>query len=356
MRGVKMKELLIDFIKNLKTNKRINSFDEATTKQAVILKLLSILEWDIFNDEEVKPEYKVSSKSVDYCLRIANTNKVFLEIKKIREDLEKHQEQLLNYSFQEGIKLAVLTNGITWWLYLPLYEGSWEQRRFYAIDILQQKSDEIALKFIDFLSKDNIITGKAHQNAEEIYKSRKKQTVIKDTLPKVWEKIVSEPDKSLVELLSETTEKVCGYKPEFKEIEHFLRKIKKMSITQLESPYQIPRGQGVTKTVISGENISCDVLIQHIIKVLGRHEEKVTKKQVEEEIYQTLREIFELPYYQENPPKVFVPRWQHNIAWAKEKAKGDGLVKWPADSGRGYWELTQKGREYYQKMISNNLG
>ena len=47
-----MKELLNDFIKNLKTNKRINSFDEATTTQAVILKLLSILEWDIFNDEE----------------------------------------------------------------------------------------------------------------------------------------------------------------------------------------------------------------------------------------------------------------------------------------------------------------
>ena len=353
MRGVKMKEPLIAFIKNLKTNKRINSFDEATTKQAVILKLLSILEWDIFNDEEVKPEYKVSSKSVDYCLRIVNTNKVFLEIKKIREDLEKHQEQLLNYSFQEGVKLAVLTNGITWWFYLPLYEGSWGQRRFYAIDILQQKSDEIALKFIDFLSKDNIITGKAHQNAEEIYKSRKKQTVIKDTLPKVWEKIISKPDEILVELLSETTEKICGYKPEVKEIEHFLSKIKKISITPLESLQQVSREQGLAKVGIPGEKISCDVLIQHIIKVLGRHEEKVTKKQVEKEVYQALRETFEQPYYQETPPKVFVPRWQHNIAWAKERAKHEGLVKKPIDSGRGYWELTQKGREYYQEMINN---
>ncbi|GAH62365.1 unnamed protein product, partial [marine sediment metagenome] len=119
---------------------------------------------------------------------------------------------------------------------------------------------------------------------------------------------------------------------------------------------QVSREQGLAKVVIPGEKISCDVLIMLIIKSLGRHEEKVTKKQVEEEIYQTLRETFEQPYYQENPPKVFVPRWQHNIAWAKEKAKHGGLVKKPIDSGRGYWELTQKGREYYQKIMSNNLG
>jgi predicted type IV restriction endonuclease len=90
-------------IQDIRSNERITTFDEATTKQAIILRLLSELGWHIFNTEEVKPEYSVSNKRVDYALRINNTNKVFLEIKKVTEDIERHQNQLLEYSFQEGI-------------------------------------------------------------------------------------------------------------------------------------------------------------------------------------------------------------------------------------------------------------
>ena len=124
-----MKEQLIGFIADIRSKNLINSFDEATMKQAIILRLLSALSWNIFDISEVKPEYSVSSKRVDYSLRINNASKVFLEVEKVTEDLENHQEQLLNYSFQEGVKLAILTNGITWWFYLPLNEGNWEQRK-----------------------------------------------------------------------------------------------------------------------------------------------------------------------------------------------------------------------------------
>ncbi|GAI53783.1 unnamed protein product, partial [marine sediment metagenome] len=44
------------------------------------------------------------------------------------------------------------------------------------------------------------------------------------------------------------------------------------------------------------------------------------------------------PYYQELVSNG-VPRWQHNLAWAKERAKKKGLIKPPDESGRGYWEL-----------------
>ena len=42
---------------------------------------------------------------------MAGNRKVFLEVKKIGEDLESYQGQLLMYAFEEGVKLAVLTNG-----------------------------------------------------------------------------------------------------------------------------------------------------------------------------------------------------------------------------------------------------
>jgi len=144
---------LQDLIDSLKGDNRLSTFDEASTKQVVILRILDALEWDIFNIDEVCPEYSVGGKRVDYALRYDKKNKVFIEVKKVSEDLEKHQEQLLNYSFHEGVNLAILTNGISWWFYMPLKAGSWEQRKFYSIDIYDQKTDVIVTKFEEFLSK-----------------------------------------------------------------------------------------------------------------------------------------------------------------------------------------------------------
>jgi len=213
---------LNSFIESLKGDRRIISFDEAATKQAVVLKILSLLSWEIFNIDKVTPEYSVGGKRVDYSLRINNANKVFIEVKRIGEELENHQEQLLNYSFQEGVKISILTNGVTWWFYLPLHEGSWEQRKFYTIDVLQQEPEDVTAKFIDFISYDNIDSGNAVQNAEAIYKGQQKLNVLKDTLPKAWDKIISEPDEILIELISDTAEKFCGYKADSGLVKQFL--------------------------------------------------------------------------------------------------------------------------------------
>ena len=259
-----MQYQVISFIESLKADKRIISFDEAATKQAVILKLFSLLGWDTFNIDEVTPEYSVFSKRVDYSLRINNANKVFIEVKKIGEELENHQEQLLNYSFQEGVKLSILTNGVTWWFYLPLYEGSWDQRKFYTIDILQQKSEDVVSKFIDFLSKDNIANGKAIQNAEKIYKGQQKQNILKDTLPKAWNKIIFEADELLIELINETSEKICGYRADIELIEQFLSKHKEVFLVSTPSrktilsprPKIIPRKPTSIPESYSGRSIS----------------------------------------------------------------------------------------------------
>ena len=180
---------------------------------------------------------------MDYALRHNNYNKVFIEVKKVGEDLEKHQEQLLNYSFQEGVKLAILTNGVTWWFYLPLHEGSWEQRKFYTIEIYDQDAEEITQKFVEFLFKENVVSGKAIENAEKIYTSKQKQYLIKDTLPKAWDKLINEPDENLIELIAETTEKLCGYKPDHSTVENFLASY----VRKMEKKVVEPLRQGVPR-------------------------------------------------------------------------------------------------------------
>ena len=211
-----------DLIARLKKNPRLRSFDEAATKQAIILPLLKILGWDTYDVEEVYPEYTVEKRRVDYALRIQGRNEFFLEVKKPVEELENHEEQLLDYSFRQGVKLASLTNGITWLFYLPLKEGSWADRKFYAVDIIAQEPEHAVKKFVEILSRQNVECGEAHRSAESIYNSAIRQRTLKEKLPEAWNKIINEPSPILIDSLADITEKLCGFKPTNIDVIEFL--------------------------------------------------------------------------------------------------------------------------------------
>ena len=232
---------LLEFIKSIQKNQDLLIYDEASTKQAVILPILSKLNWDIFNRNEVYPEFSTEGKRVDYSLRIMNVNKVFIEVKRINVDLESHTRQLLNYSFQEGVSLAILTNGITWWFYLPLNELNWEKRKFLTIELPEQDAEEIVSRFTEFLSKDNINSGQSIESAFKIFKSKQRLFKIQETLPKAWNKIINEPDELLVELLSDATEKLCGYKPNEETVGSFIKNnISPKFVTSNQQPFIPP--------------------------------------------------------------------------------------------------------------------
>jgi predicted type IV restriction endonuclease len=226
---------LLDFIGTVKSNAdQFKRYDEIETKQAMILPVLQFLGWNVWDTEEVKPEHPVEGKKaaeggkVDYCLRIQKNSKVFIEVKRPSEDLEKHQEQLLVYSFTEGVNIAVLSNGIVWWFFLPLKKGHWKERKFYAIDISQQGSDEIAEIFNQLIAKQNVQSGEALKNAEFILEERDRKKKITETLPKAWNKLIGEYDATLINLLAETTESMCGFKPEDEDTKKMILRYKNM--------------------------------------------------------------------------------------------------------------------------------
>ena len=169
-----MIEEITKFVENLKSNLRLLTYGEEATKQSIILPLLNLLGWNVFKNEEVAPEFSIENGRVDYSLRLNNSNEVFIEVKKTSEDLDKiqYQEQLLNYSFRHGVELAILTNGLTWWFYLPKEKGDWKARKFYSIDITQQQSADIAQRFIGLISKSNVQSGKALENAKTLYEEK----------------------------------------------------------------------------------------------------------------------------------------------------------------------------------------
>lgn len=354
-----MVEQLKTFIENLKMNPRVSSFNEDETKMAIILRLLQLLGWDFYNVDEVTPEFSVENRKVDYALRVKNSSEVFLEVKKTAEDLEKHQEQLLDYSFRQGVELAILTNGMTWWFYLPTKKGDWKSRKFYTIDLGEQESSDVAQKFTDLLSKPNVQTGEALHYAESIYKGKLKKKILEETLPKAWNKLISEPDPLLLDLLSDSTEKICGFKADAEDLMRFLKSydgqflllpIDEFPGTENQTPVRSKPKTSAHPTR-NEMKISQDDLIPHIIKVLHKHGGSARKEEVEKEIYQIFERIFRQPYYQEKVSNGRVPRWQHDLAWAKDRARQlHGYIKSAEESGRGYWELTYGGERYYQAI------
>ena len=264
-----MKQQIESFIDDLKTNKKISTFDEASTKQAVVLRLLSFLGWDIFDVEEVCPNYSVNSHSASYALQAKNSNKVFIEVKRAQEKLDKHQKPLINFALREGVDLSILTNGVIWWFYLILTEGDWQKKWFLSIDFLKQKSDHIALQLIDLLTKGKISNGQALKAAKALYQD-KNQKIAADFVPQAWNQIISQPNKIFVELLSDNTEKLCGYKVESAQIEKYLKKhldkwfIENVSGTSVAPPAKIIKTQTLEEETISKDSVATKVEMIHM--------------------------------------------------------------------------------------------
>ena len=216
-----MQKQIQSFINDLKSNKKLSSFDEASTKQAVVLRMLSFLGWDIFNVEEVCPDYTANSSQVSYALRTGGTNKIFVEVKRVGEKLDNHQKKFVECASGEGADVAVLTNGVIWWFYLTASKGSWRQKWFYSADFLTQEPDTIVPQLDDLLTMNKVAKGQSLKAAKKLFRD-KKQKMAADFLPKAWNQIISQPNKIFIELLSLQTEKLCGYKVDIKSIEKFL--------------------------------------------------------------------------------------------------------------------------------------
>jgi len=210
-----MHEEISRIIENIKTNPRIVMFDEASTKQFVILPLLHSLGWNTHSIDEIRPEFPIENKKVDYSLHV-NGKLFFLEVKRIGEELERHEKQLLEYSFLRGVEFAILTNGIHWCFYFPMKRCEWQARKFASLDLRQQETPLVVQKLIDILSKENAIT---LRNAEELFRTKS----ITESLPVAWNKLISQADLGLLERLSKITQETCGYHPKPDEVSLFIK-------------------------------------------------------------------------------------------------------------------------------------
>lgn len=203
----------------------LDDASEEFARQAVINPILSHLGWNTENIEEVFPEFPIEGKRVDYCLKLHGSAQVLIEAKKAAENLEQHERQLLEYSFGQGVPLAVLTNGVMWWFYLPLKKGPWRERKFFAVDIASQEPIAAAQHLTEFLSKVAVTDGSAERLANEVLNDNVRQQKTSEALPRIWAELMALPDdlpNELFDLIFQRVESACGYQPSRQQVMDYL--------------------------------------------------------------------------------------------------------------------------------------
>ncbi len=314
------------------------SVHEEAICQGIVLPILSKIKeeidrnWKTENINEVVPQFAVGNGRVDYCLKVADKKAVFIEVKRASENLQDHQEQLLQYAFRDGVEIAVLTNGLSWWLYLPLLEGSWEERRFFVIDIEKQETDAIKQHFAQFLGKDAIKDGSAVENANGMRAGRERIALIKKTIHQAWEQLCRQPqDEALVDLLSDRVESLCGHKPGPDQIAEFIVKTFRdpPPIITIGGRHEPPKdgytGEKPRAFTFMGESVQVstwkDVLVGVARALYQRHSDDFADKVIQRQRH--------MPYFSRNPQGMRSPREIPGSGiWIGAHGSAETLMEW----------------------------
>lgn len=186
---------LKDIREKLKNDR--NFPNESSISQGIVLPILQELNWDIFNTKVVRPENITLGKDrADFALCDDSGNlKVFIEVKRLGGVDKKAEKQVMGYAQDKKVRIAVLTDGRTWSVYLPLVEGSYEEKLLFKLDLSKstatQESSEVLQRYLE---QSRVVLDKALKTAYVFFFLKKHR---KDELG-TWEKTVEPPINQLM--------------------------------------------------------------------------------------------------------------------------------------------------------------
>ena len=114
----------------------IERLNEIETRTHVIDPFIKAMGYETL--DQVRREYHLSASGhfIDYMLT-AGDQRVVVEAKPLGTELSaKESSQLVGYCAQEGIRWALLTNGLAWIVFDTEISGNWEAKQITTIDLL----------------------------------------------------------------------------------------------------------------------------------------------------------------------------------------------------------------------------
>ena len=229
--------------------------NEESAKFQLIAPILENLGWDQTDGSEFLLEYAVGGNKggrVDIALRATtrghNRLVALIEAKAPGADLRQHVAQVLGYAFHEGVDICVLTTGLEWWLFLPREPGEPIQRRFATLDMKHDSVERLAEDLRAFLGREALVKGRAQKKAKSVLIATLDDARLKTEIPKIWDRMLNEPDEELVELIVSRVYGKLDLRPEKDQVIAALRGIPVPTGTILtESPSSEPTTEKAQK-------------------------------------------------------------------------------------------------------------
>lgn len=220
-----LESTLDDIVTKLKEGRFPN---EAAISTGIVLRVLSALDWQVHDTEEVWPEYNVGKGRVDFALCDPPSKpSVFIEVKQPgAAQVEGAIEQTLMYAFRTGVHYAVLTDGRTWNFYLPSEPGSYEDRCVLRLDLYERSSLDSKDALAHYLEHGRVASGEALEAARQEYKDRMSRDTARRTFPDAWSELVRTGNESLVRLLADAVEAQTQLRPIDADVLEFLQSLK----------------------------------------------------------------------------------------------------------------------------------
>ena len=130
------------------------------------------------------------------------------------------------------MKFIVLTDGRTWSFYLPMEEGSYEERRVYKLDLFERSAAEAGETLNRYLSHARVESGEALETAHKEYGNLNRRSQARAAIPEAWRELVEKGDELLVELLVSAVESKTGFRPDDDDVAEFLAPLGKSVIVE----------------------------------------------------------------------------------------------------------------------------
>lgn len=211
-----LNEVLGVVVEKIKKFRSFYEQNEMAVRDQIVNPVLRNLGWNPENPEEVQPNVSTEEGIPDYSLIKEEKKMLFVEAKKLSVDVEQREimRQLARYSFGEGTKYGVLTNGAMWLLIRSFEEGTTlTERIVWKADLENEEAPSVIRKLIT-ISKENV---------EKIETLVKKVQILNE----IWQSLLEEPEEMIKGMMpvvkSTLTQGYPSYQFEDTEIEDLLR-------------------------------------------------------------------------------------------------------------------------------------
>lgn len=128
-----------------------HALTEEATKTAVVLPFIQALGFDVFDLEEVTPEFVADvgikkGEKIDFAIKVAGNLSILIEVKPISTALGSAQySQLFRYFSTTAAKLAILINGREIWFFSDMDEkNKMDKKPFFIFDLQNHDDRQIA--------------------------------------------------------------------------------------------------------------------------------------------------------------------------------------------------------------------